>query len=274
MPAVESETRKDGRARLFLLYHELRALLSAYGYAMAVAEFERQMELVRRLQLENGAGLMPEVTFDDGHVSHASEAMPVLERHGVRAHFFITAGWTGVRPEYMGWGQLRELAEAGHGIGAHGMTHTLLTHCDAPGLERELGGARRALEDRLGQAVTTMSLPGGRYDRRVMEGCRAAGYERVFTSEPRAWTPDSARDGLEQVGRVNIRGDATAEWMERLLDPATGVLRRLERADRVKGMAKQVLGDAVYRRVWGLMNRADGTEADAMEATASGDAGR
>ena len=269
-------TRADGavlRPRLCLLYHELVAEGSAYAYAMTTAEFARQVGLVRRLQTGDGAGLMPELTFDDGHVSNLSEALPVLERAGVRARFFITAGWTGARAEYMDWPALRELATAGHEIGAHGMTHTLLTHCDAAGLERELGGARKVLEDGLGQAVTTMSLPGGRYDGRVMEGCRAAGYQLVFTSEPRVWVPAASSGvGPERVGRLNIRGDATVAWIERLLDPATGMLARLECVDRVKGAAKRVLGDALYRRLWSVVNRADGSEADATEMP--GSAGR
>ena len=140
-------------------------------------------------------------------------------------------------------------------------------------LERELGGARKVLEDGLGQAVTTMSLPGGRYDARVLEGCRAAGYARVFTSEPRVWVPGfGSGRGAGEGGAAEYRGDATVAWMERLLDPATGVLARLERVDRVKGAAKRVLGDAVYRRLWSLVNRADGSEADATEMP--GSAGR
>ena len=265
--------RAASRPRLCLLYHELLPEGSAYAYAMATAEFARQVELVGRLQAADGGWLVPELTFDDGHVSNVTEALPVLARVGVRAHFFITAGWTGTRAAYMGWPALRELAATGHAIGAHGMTHTLLTHCDGEALERELGGARKVLEDGLGQAVTTMSLPGGRYDRRVLEGCRAAGYARVFTSEPRVWAAGAAQGEVpERVGRLNIRGDATVAWMERLLDPATGTLARLERVDWVKGAAKRVLGDAVYRRLWSVLNRADGSEADATEMT--GSAGR
>ena len=83
------------RARLCLLYHELVPEGSAYAYAMATAEFRRQVELVGRLQAADGAGLVPELTFDDGHVSNVSEAMPVLARAGVRARFFYYGGMDG-----------------------------------------------------------------------------------------------------------------------------------------------------------------------------------
>jgi peptidoglycan/xylan/chitin deacetylase (PgdA/CDA1 family) len=228
--------------------------------------FQRHVELFVRLRAAGeagGAGLWPEVTFDDGHLSNFELAAPILQSHGMTAHFFITVGWTGTKPGYMGWDELRALREAGHTIGAHGWSHTLLTHCSEAELQKEVGGARRELEDKLSAAVKTMSLPGGRYNRRVLAACAAAGYEHVFTSEPRA----EATPLNTMVGRLNIRGDAQVEWMERLLDPASGTLQGLERQERMKAAAKRVLGDRLYMRLWALANRqesnGDGDEARA-----------
>jgi peptidoglycan/xylan/chitin deacetylase (PgdA/CDA1 family) len=239
--------------RLYLLYHELRAGGSDYSYVIDTGLFERHVDLFAKLRaaVEDNAGLWPEVTFDDGHVSNIESAAPILQARGMTAHFFITAGWTGTRAGYMGWGELRSLHGAGHTIGAHGWTHTLLTHCGERELETELGGARRALEDGLGAGVTTMSIPGGRCNARVLAACAAAGYKHVFTSAPRA-----ERNPLgAMVGRLNIRGDAQVEWMARLLDPESGVLAGLERKDRMKAAAKRVLGDTLYARLWALSNR-------------------
>jgi peptidoglycan/xylan/chitin deacetylase (PgdA/CDA1 family) len=239
--------------RLHLLYHELRAGGSDYSYVMDTGLFERHLELFSAVRAEGGskARLLPEVTFDDGHVSNIELAAPRLAARGLSAHFFITVGWTGTKAGYMGWEALRWLHGAGHRIGAHGWTHTLLTHCSARELETELGGARQALEDKLGAAVTTMSLPGGRGDRRVLAACAAAGYAQVFTSAPRA----EAVPLRATVGRVNLRGDAQVEWLARLLDPASGVLAGLERQDRMKAAAKRVLGDRLYARLWAMANR-------------------
>ena len=113
--------------------------------------------------------MWPEVTFDDGHISNFEFALPILQSRAIRAWFFITVGWTGRRPGYMGWNELRKLHQAGHVIGAHGWTHTLLTHCSARRLHSELVDARLTLEDKLGASVTSMSLPGGRYNRHVLD---------------------------------------------------------------------------------------------------------
>ena len=123
--------------RLYLLYHELRSSRSAYSYVLETAEFEKQISLFQKLR-ENGLStLRPEVTFDDGHISNFEFALPILETHALKAWFFITVGWTNRRAGYMGWQQLRELHQAGQQIGAHGWTHTLLTHCSARRLHSE-----------------------------------------------------------------------------------------------------------------------------------------
>jgi peptidoglycan/xylan/chitin deacetylase (PgdA/CDA1 family) len=212
--------------------------------------FEKHVDLFVRLRAE-GAGLWPEVTFDDGHISNFEYAAPILQARGVTAQFFITVGWTGTKPGYMGWEELRALVAAGQSIGAHGWSHTLLTHCNEKELQVELGDARSALEDKLGTAITTMSLPGGRYNRRVLEACAAAGYTEVYTSIPRS----EAMPLGATVGRLNVLGSMGPEWIAKLLEPERGVLAGLGRQYRVKAAAKAVLGDGLYKRLWALANR-------------------
>jgi peptidoglycan/xylan/chitin deacetylase (PgdA/CDA1 family) len=239
--------------RLYLLYHELRDGGSDYSYVIDTRLFQAHMDLLAKLRAatSSDAALWPEVTFDDGHVSNIDLAAPILQARGMTAHFFITVGWTGNRAGYMGWDQLRSLHTAGHTIGAHGWTHTLLTHCSDAELHTELGAARQELQDKLGAPVTTMSLPGGRSNAHVLAACAAAGYTHVFTSTPQAETMPLG----PTVGRLNIRGDAQPEWMERLLDPASGVLAALQRNDKIKTAAKHLLGDRLYARLWALANR-------------------
>jgi peptidoglycan/xylan/chitin deacetylase (PgdA/CDA1 family) len=189
---------------LHLLYHELRPDKSRYTYVTTCDEFATHCALFARLQAASGEDRMrPEITFDDGHVSDFRQARPVLDRFGLRATFFITAGWTATRAGYMDWAQLRTLRAEGHRIGAHGMTHQLLTACSAVELDRELRGARAKLEDGLGAPVRSLSLPGGRANGRVLRACRETGYTEVFTSEPRAEVMDLHP---ETVGRLNLVG--------------------------------------------------------------------
>ena len=247
--------------RVYLLYHELRPGGSDYSYVVSTADFQRHLDTFVQLRQQGNTGLWPEITFDDGHISNFEYAMPALQSRGLKARFFITAGWTGQRPGYMGWDELRALHKSGQGIGAHGWSHTLLTHCNQKELQTELAGARKTLEDRLGAAITTMSLPGGRYNRSVLDACTAAGYTQVYTSVPRS-EPDPAGT---TVGRLNIRGDMTLEWITNLLAPGSKVLAGLERQYQIKATAKTLLGDRLYEKLWALLNRkeADATVGDA-----------
>jgi len=252
--------------RLYLLYHELRRGRSKYSYVTDNVEFEKQLALFARMRDLKDGGLWPEVTFDDGHVSNFEYALPILQSQGLKAWFFITVGWTGRRTGYMGWQELRALHQAGQIVGAHGWSHALLTHCGASGLHRELVDARLTLEDKLGTSITTMSLPGGRYNRRILTACYEAGYTQIFTSIPRA-EPDPAGP---TVGRLNIRGDMSLEWITKLLRPGSNLLSGLERQYQIKAAAKSLLGDSLYEKIWALLNRKE-SETDMREAPASED---
>lgn len=249
---------------LHFLYHELRPAKSRYSYVMACDEFEEHCALFAQMQQSAPESVLrPEITFDDGNASDLMFASPVLRRHGLRATFFITAGWTGERAGFMDFIQLRALQAAGHRIGAHGLTHKLLTACSDAELDAELRVPKARLEQGLGTEVPLMSLPGGRANARVLRACAAAGYRQVYTSEPRAEAMDAAPF---TVGRFNLHSGTTLNWLEQVLRPETGALAKLQRADQLKTTAKRVLGDRLYARLWALANR---QEAQPLETGAS-----
>ena len=256
---VSAETTNRGsggqyaatRCALFLLYHELGAEQTAYKYAFSTFAFQQHLELYKRISADAGLSLRPEITFDDGHISNFEHAYPCLAIAGSTARFFITAGWTSSRPGYMTWDHVRQLERAGQTIGAHGWSHALLTHCSDRELDHELGYTRSTLEDKLGVPITTLSLPGGRADKRVFEACRRAGYQQVFSSIPRAERDVAA----PQLGRLNLRSQTTVDWLASLFQPGSRVLQRMERQHRVKEAAQRLLGDRLYARLWAAINR-------------------
>ena len=246
--------------KLHLLYHDLRHSKSNYSYVMQTGDFENHVKRFGELRRGNGFGLWPELTFDDGHISNFEIAAPILESRALTARFFITAGWTGKEPGYMGWAELRALHAAGHTIGGHGWTHTLLTRCGNIELETELKRTKLTLEDKLGTPITTMSLPGGRYDRRVLAACRKSGYLEVYSSIPRA---ESVPFG-DTIGRVNILGDVQLEWISSLFRSDGHVLSGLNRQYQIKAAARMLLRDRLYAKLWALINKKepDGNEGE------------
>lgn len=227
-----------------------------------VEDFKKHIDLMAAMRARNDLELYPYVTFDDGHISNFEYALPILQERGIKAHFFITAGWTGNKPGYMSWQELRSLHSSGQAIGAHGWSHTLLTHCNAKELHAELNNSRMMLEDKLGASVTTMSLPGGRYNRRVLAACEETGYKQIYTSIPRS---EPERPGLT-IGRLNIRKDMKLAWIEDLFNPSKSTLPRLERLYQVKAAAQALMGDRMYEKLWAILNREE-PDAQAAEAT-------
>jgi peptidoglycan/xylan/chitin deacetylase (PgdA/CDA1 family) len=237
--------------RLFFLYHELRGEPSNYSYVLERTAFEQHADLFLHARTLGNSTLWPEITFDDGHLSNYEIALPILAARNLTATFFLTVGWIETRPNYMDWNQVQSLHAAGQQIGAHGWSHTLLTHCDANALITELQTARLTLEDKLGAAITTMSLPGGRFDQRVLAACKAAGYKHVYTSNPHAEPPSLPF----LIGRLNLRSNTTLDTLSQLLDSRSGALTSLERQDKWKAALKKTLGDRIYAKLWAALNR-------------------
>ncbi|PYP92413.1 MAG: hypothetical protein DMG65_04225 [Candidatus Angelobacter sp. Gp1-AA117] len=252
MPAKSLSTNgiaASAAPRMYLIYHEFARNAGPYSYSCAVDLFEEHIRLAARLQNSGEHRYhVPQVTFDDGHLSQYSSALPVLEKYGTRAIFFVIAGWVGNQSQTMGWKELRELHALGHQVQSHSMSHPMLTHCSDYELQQELSGPRREIEDKLGARVDAISIPNGRWDKRVLRACIDAGYQRVFTSD--SWRRPEWRDGIQLSGRLNIPQSMSVERLEKLL-VHNGRWKLLHDVQsRSKQLLKQVAGDRLYHRLW------------------------
>ncbi len=115
-------------------------------------------------------------------------------------------------------------------------------------MTNELQRSKKTLEDRLGIGVEALSVPGGRWNRRVLKACTRAGYKRVYVSDP--WMRPWECDGVEVLGRLMVRRTINAQELRQLvLAKGTAVL-----AFRIQYLAKEtvkrLLGDRIYHRLW------------------------
>lgn len=81
-------------------------------------------------------------------------------------------------------GQIRSLADEGHEIGSHSMTHPLLTQCADDALATEMGASRERLSAIAGRAVTGLCYPNGDHNSRVRRAAAAAGYAYAAALDP------------------------------------------------------------------------------------------
>jgi peptidoglycan/xylan/chitin deacetylase (PgdA/CDA1 family) len=244
----------------YLAYHEITEAEPGYLYGISTNQFREHLRCVQRLATMNRS-MTNHITFDDGHISQYDHAFSVLQELSMKATFFVTAGWTGKRPGYMTWEQLAEVVRCGHEVQSHGWSHTLLTQCSAKELQIELLGSKRDLEDHLGVKVNAISLPGGRWNTRVLEACREAGYEQVFTSDP--WMVSEGVMGLQIAGRWMVTRNMSAQRIHFLLKGKGAALYLLRARHFAKETAKSMLGDSAYRSLWRMLANKDKSQEDA-----------
>src|SRR5215469_4412869 len=245
-----------------LAYHELSPERTAYRYALSCRDFEEHLSLAAQLSSDAGDVNFPIViSFDDGHISNYSSALPLLEKYSCKAIFFVIAGRIGEHKDFMTWAHLRELVALGHRVEAHGWSHTFLTRCSDADLRIELVHTREVMEDRLGVPVTALSAPHGRWNRRVLKACAQAGYRQLFDSDP--WPARRRLDDMEVVGRLiavqSLDRQRLLQWLT--MRPIEAGFRRSKHA--VKRCARSLLGDKLYYQLWARFSGWNGPD-DAM----------
>lgn len=142
------------------------------------------------------------VTFDDGFVSFVENALPELEKRNIPATLFVVTDRLGCYPDWPGFvlpdtehheplmtlEQLRLIPEL-ITIGSHTLTHPALTNVTEVEARQEIFLSRARLEKMLNRSIRLFSFPNGRFNKSLVDCCREAGYERVFTIMPKPAVP-------------------------------------------------------------------------------------
>lgn len=137
------------------------------------------------MHADNDIGL----TFDDGWQSFYENAFPILQKHGFTATVFLISDYVGrdsawdyKKSRHLDWHQILELAQAGIEFGSHSASHADLRALDNARLKHEIEASKKTIEDRLGRQVNFFAYPFGRFDNRVMEHVRIAGYKKAYAA--------------------------------------------------------------------------------------------
>jgi peptidoglycan/xylan/chitin deacetylase (PgdA/CDA1 family) len=164
------------------------------------------------------------LTFDDAYSDFGACAFPLLRRYGMTAELFVVAGKVGGAADWdeaygppaplMGWDEIVALERAGIAIGSHMMTHPHATGLDDESLIREGALSRFTLEARLDRPVTSLALPFGDHDGRVVEALTLCGYRHIYTCEEAI--ASSGGDPL-RIPRFNVAGDTDLSSFARML---------------------------------------------------------
>jgi peptidoglycan/xylan/chitin deacetylase (PgdA/CDA1 family) len=155
------------------------------------------------------------ITFDDGYRECVEQAVPILQRWGLSAVFFLVAGlmggpsrWlrdeVGMELPLIDWSTARWLEAAGFTCASHTLTHPRLANLSPDACRGELAESRARLEDELGHAVLDLAYPFGSFNERVRVAVQEAGYRSACAETPGRSRPSDDRLALR---RIRVRGE-------------------------------------------------------------------
>jgi peptidoglycan/xylan/chitin deacetylase (PgdA/CDA1 family) len=205
--SIKSNSEGNPHRVKVLIYHRVvddEALSLAHPWCIHARDYRRHLELLDewgytgitfedyRLFLQGELNLPKKpviITFDDGYLDTYQIAYPLLQEYGMKAVVFVLgdrsitsnafdARRQGFLPAGLMDGyHILELHESGFEIGAHSMTHAVLTKLPGEKAWEEISNARIALEILLNSPVRSFAYPYGIVNQTVKEMVARAGYD-------------------------------------------------------------------------------------------------
>ena len=217
---LRTQGRPEGVGLRILFYH--RVSDDRDELAVTPRSFRRQMDYLASQSyrvvdvlsavelLDNGAASSKTVglSFDDGYLDVAEQALPILQERGFRATVFVatavTGGWARFdwyrqQPPVLGWDEIVELDREGTlRFEAHSLTHPNLVALREEAAWEEIVGSKAALEAWLERPVEVFAYPSGLFGLRERDLVEAAGFRAAVTCEPGLNTRHTDRFSLRR----------------------------------------------------------------------------
>ena len=111
------------------------------------------------------------ITFDDGYISQYKEALPILQKYGFKATFFLYMDCIDKYPVCMNSLEIKEIVKEGHLLGNHTLRHSLLTNLKDNIIEKEIIENQKLLEEKFGKenVEKVLAYPYGAQNERVIQ---------------------------------------------------------------------------------------------------------
>ncbi len=167
--------------------------------------------VVEEYELDILAGLMKElpvysVSRQDKRIALTIDAawdddktpfiLQTLDNYGIKATFFLCGFWAEAYPD-----MVKTIAEKGHEIGNHSMTHPHMNKLSSAQIKGELDAFESLINPLIGRKTTLFRVPYGEYNDNVIKTLRENGYEVVqWNIDTVDWKPErSAQTILDSV---------------------------------------------------------------------------
>lgn len=210
---------------IILCYHKITNRLDFGICTRRPEDFRKDVAFISNLP-QTGR---PVISFDDGYRDTYECAYPILSEHGLTAKLFVITDMLGKMNswdanffgsfQHITLDEVKTLSKAGWEIGSHTKSHRALTTLSPKALIVEVQSSKQFLEDTLGKPAETISFPFGKFNDRVIDACRQAGYKSAISISR------SSPDGFVSRSFAVYRFDRDAHLKAKLIHQSAELLR-------------------------------------------------
>jgi peptidoglycan/xylan/chitin deacetylase (PgdA/CDA1 family) len=155
------------------------------------------------------------LTFDDDDDNQYTEGVPLLQKYGFTATFFIQTV-TLDKENYMTSDQVKELSSLGYDVQPHTWDHHMITEYETDeDWELQIAGPKKTLEELTGKEASLLAYPFGIYDAASAEKLKSYGYKGAFRLREMM---DDAADPVFAIKRYIANPYFTDEQLQLVLE--------------------------------------------------------
>lgn len=216
-----------------LCYHQIRNYTTADGAnARAITVTPERFATQMKMLADNGyITILPDdlhayytqekklppkpviITFDDNTVSQYTQALPVLNRYGFKAVFFVMTVSIG-KAGYMTRTQLKQLHDEGHVLGLHTWDHHKVTKYTDADWKTQLDQPMKTLQQVTGVEPHYFAYPYGVWDAASHVQLEKRGIRLAFI----LMNSRDEKRPLLTVRRLMVAGSTSADGLKRSME--------------------------------------------------------
>lgn len=173
---------------------DYRSILFTKKLQAEIDRIEELKQLTERELDPNGKYIA--LTFDDGPNKHTTpRILETLKQYDAKATFYMLSGNATNLPELA-----RQVAEEGHEIANHSITHANLNTLSSDGVKKEVKESMEQIEQATGVKPKTFRPPYGNYNDRVIDNAIETDQSIVlWTIDTRDWQHRNAKSTYESI---------------------------------------------------------------------------